>query len=387
MKPTIYFLLTLIVLSFSTATQAQNSYRDKIEFTYKQLPLYPISAEKTYKRELINTFEQDIATEKEAIETENARLKKEAADEKKAYQEKSTGEKLLSKVVLGETKPSGQAQTLQQPFYPKVWDPASTLASYVNVPGMSISESAKAVVKVYVERFTHTVDFQQTEKGWYYRVNVGLPVRLEVYNEAGVQLAAQVFEVSQIGKSNDFQSEFFDSERKRDDHWKINQQGKLRQLESNRFNINMKSLQNYLVENLGYNQATRKTSIGLVKDKKNDTYVDINGVYPKVVEAYNKLSGGLNDDIKKTLTDAISVWEGELKDLNPDDKKARINREIGQDLYLNIAEAHVWMGNYAEAQNTLIKYKVLDPKGKDKQYKDINDLYEDQKKRAAANSL
>lgn len=379
-------LFTLATILFSGISLAQNSYREKVEFTYQQLPVYPISADKVYQRQLINTFEQDIATEKEAIETENARLKKEAADDKKAYQEKSTGEKLLSKVVLGETKPTGQAQTLQQPFYPKVWDPASTLASYANIPGMTVSEKGKAVVKVFVERFTHTVDFQQTEKGWYYRVNVGLPVRLEVFDENGIQVATQVFEVSQIGKSNDFQSDFFDSEQKRNEHWRINQQGKLRQLEATRFNINMKSVQNYLVENVGYNLATRKTSIGMVKDKKNDTYTEINGVYPKVVEAYNKIATGKTEDISPALMDAIGVWESELKELNPDDKKARINREIGQDLYLNIAEAYIWQNKFPEAQNTLIKYKVLDPKGKDKQFKDINDFYEDQKKRYSANN-
>jgi len=384
-KITIAFLIAMFSI---TNAFAQSSTTEKILFSYEQLPVFKISSDKTYKRVLINTFEEDIIAEKAAIDEENERSVQDAKDEREEYKEKSTGDKLAGKILLGEKKPSGRAQIQRHPFYPKVWEEQSTLGLYVNIPGMTVSENAKAVVKVYIERFSYDYSTAKSDKGFYYKVNVKLPVTLEVYNEDGIQVTTKTFEIKSdvsFSSSSDFTSEFFTSEAARDKHWQTNQHSKLRQLEGTRLAENMKKLNAYLIENVAYNTIARKTTIGLVKDKKNDTYQEINSLYPKIIETYNKVNTNQKDELEKELMEAIAIWKKELETMDPNNKKARINASIGMELYLNIAEAYIWLNKFDEARSILIKYLVLDPKGKDKKYKDLDELLKDQKIRYEAN--
>ena len=60
-------------------------------------------------------------------------------------------------------------------------------------------------------------------------------------------------------------------------------------------------------------------------------------------------------------------------------------QRLGEGLYLNLAFASIWLEDFGKANVYLAKYKVLDPKGKNKVYKSVQTLLNDQKARFAAN--
>jgi hypothetical protein len=83
----------------------------------------------------------------------------------------------------------------------------------------------------------------------------------------------------------------------------------------------------------------------------------------------------------------VNQWPfGKLpSELDTKDKKARINADAGEALYLNLAQAAIWKSDFDSAAKYIAKYKVLDPKGRNGVYKDIQDLYDDRKARYEAN--
>tara|TARA_B100000809_G_C15007138_1_gene483638 strand:+ start:436 stop:654 length:219 start_codon:yes stop_codon:yes gene_type:complete len=47
----------------------------------------------------------------------------------------------------------------------------------------------------------------------------------------------------------------------------------------------------------------------------------------------------------------IAIWETALEESNPGDNKSRINKKITALLYVNLAEAYMWMDDFDIAES------------------------------------
>lgn len=377
-------ILLLIAVFISNAVVAQSS-KEKITFSYQQLPLFPMSADKTYDVNVILPYEDDITAQKEAIAAENKELKEEAKQEKKDYDNKKVGAKLVGKVLLGESKPTGRAKLVEAPFYQTIWS-RDEIKSKVTIPGLEQNEGATALITVFINRFDYTYNAQHIpEKGYYYRVNGTGTVTMEAKDENGAVVSNKTFSASKTGKGNDFQSKYFKSEYARDKDWNLNKEAKLRAIESNKLRTSMSQMAAYLKSNMGYNSIPYKGIVFTFKSKKHD-YTALNSAYPTSVEVYNMLNTyPLDQDTKGRIVEMTEIWKAETENIDGGSKKARINAEVGEGLYLNLAFASIWLEDFSKANVYLAKYKVLDPKGKNKVYKSVQKLLNDQKARFAAN--
>jgi hypothetical protein len=377
-------ILLLIAVFISNAVVAQSS-KEKITFSYQQLPLFPMSADKTYNVNVILPYEDDITAQKEAIAAENKELKEEAKQEKKDYDNKKVGAKLVGKVLLGESKPTGRAKLVEAPFYQTIWN-RDEIKSKVTIPGLEQNEGATALITVFINRFDYTYNAQHIpEKGYYYRVNGTGTVTMEAKDENGAVVSNKTFSASKTGKGNDFQSKYFRSEYARDKDWNLNKEAKLRAIESNKLRTSMSQMAAYLKSNMGYNSIPYKGIVFTFKSKKHD-YTALNSAYPTSVEVYNMLNTyPLDQDTKGRIVEMTEIWKAETENIDGGSKKARINAEVGEGLYLNLAFASIWLEDFSKANVYLAKYKVLDPKGKNKVYKSVQKLLNDQKARFAAN--
>lgn len=377
-------LITLVAVGLISFAQAQSS-KSKTTFSYQQLPLYPISADKTYDVEVSTPYADEILAQKEAIAAENAELKAEAKKEKEDYDNKKTGAKLVGKVLLGDKKPTGKADLVESPFYQTIWS-EDEIKAQVSIPGLEQKSGASAKVKVIINRFDYTYNAQHiSEKGYYYRVNGVGTITMEVLNENGQVVSSETFTSQQVGKGNDFQSKYFKSEYERDKDWNRNKEAKLRAIESTKMRANMNSLTSFLKNNMGYNSVSYNGIIFTFKSKKHD-YTELNTTFPTAVEVYNMLNSyPIEQATKDRIAEMAKIWENEIGNIDGGNKKARINAAVGEGLYLNLAFANIWLEDFNQANVYLAKYKVLDPKGKNKVYKSIQKLLDDQKARYEAN--
>ena len=377
-------LVLLSAICASSIVNAQSS-KEKITFSYQQLPLFPMSADRTYNVEVILPYENEVIAQKEAIDTENKQLKEDAKQEKKDYDNKKVGAKLVGKVLLGESKPTGRAKLVEAPFYQTIWS-RNEIKSKVTIPGLGQKAGSAATITVFINRFDYTYNAQHIpEKGYYYRVNGTGTITMEAKDENGAVVSNETFSVSKTGKGNDFQSKYFKSEYARDKDWNLNKEAKLRAIESNKLRTSMGLMTAYLKSYMGYNSVANKGIVFTFKSKKHD-YTALNSAYPTSVEVYNMLNTyPLDRGTKDRIVEMTEIWKAETENIDGGNKKARINAEVGEGLYLNLAFASIWLEDFSMASVYLAKFKVLDPKGNNKVYKSVQNLMNDQKARFAAN--
>ncbi|MDC0105924.1 hypothetical protein OAJ52_08145 [Bacteroidia bacterium] len=380
----LYKLFLLSAVCASSIVNAQSS-KEKITFSYQQLPLFPMSGDKTYDVEVILPYENEVIAQKEAIAAENKQLKEDAKQEKKDYDNKKVGAKLVGKVLLGDSKPTGRAELVEAPFYQTIWS-RDEIKSKVTIPGLEQKAGSAATITVFINRFNYTYNAQHIpEKGYYYRVNGTGTVTIEAKDENSTVVSNKTFSASKTGKGNDFQSKYFKSEYARDKDWNLNKEAKLRAIESNKLKTSMSQMAAYLKSNMGYNSVAYKGIVFTFKSKKHD-YTTLNSAYPTSIEVYNMLNNyPLDQDTKGRIAEMTEIWKAEIENIDGGSKKARINAEVGEGLYLNLAFAYIWLEDFGKANVYLAKYKVLDPKGKNKVYKSVQTLLNDQKARFAAN--
>jgi len=106
----------------------------------------------------------------------------------------------------------------------------------------------------------------------------------------------------------------------------------------------------------GYSLRTRDTEIYTVKKHKNHSYSDFIDAYTNANSGYAALQKDRNHaSAKPKILKAISTWESALSESNPSNNKARINKKITALLYVNLAEAYMWIDDFDSAENYRLK--------------------------------
>lgn len=105
-----------------------------------------------------------------------------------------------------------------------------------------------------------------------------------------------------------------------------------------------------------------------IKPKKFD-YDEFNASYDAIKKATDLRKESLKDTLSNTaaldqyeedLKKAIQTYQKEIEQLEPDNKKARVNTNVAAAAYYNIAIAHFLMDEYTQAQDALAKGRELE---------------------------
>ena len=66
------------------------------------------------------------------------------------------------------------------------------------------------------------------------------------------------------------------------------------------------------------------------------------------------------EEAKSKLLKSLEKWENAMKESTPKEKKSRVDNDVTFATIWNMAEAYMWINEYAKAKAILVKTAVLD---------------------------
>ncbi len=119
---------------------------------------------------------------------------------------------------------------------------------------------------------------------------------------------------------------------------------------------NLNTVNSLINDRYGFPKKTRSTEIFTVKKHKGHSYNDQVDAYTKVKSGYDLIVRDRNHaSAKSKIMDGIEIWEKALGESNPGDNKSRINKKVTALLYVNLAEAYMWIDDFDTAENYRLK--------------------------------
>lgn len=311
------------------------------------------------KRAAIEKYRKELADYPAQVRAADARYDKDIAD----YNKKSLG----NKIVDG-GKP--QRQLPPKPYFVDVappdlqpsYDYSALGATYINLQGYQNAPDNALKIVVTLFGFDHTqprnMD-EQTEnvkigggnggvsKATYYHTEFSYrhPMTVKVFGPDGkeqLSLTPPELNSYKIYKSDATTTPL-----------RINTELLIKTYSEKILQENLKFINNLLNDKYGFAKVQRVATLYYIK---ND---DAN--YQDLTTAFNEASSGLimlQQDYtsgKSKLDKACGLWNNALKESDPNNKKARINKDITLALYFNLLEAYFAEGDVTGGQSTLDK--------------------------------
>jgi len=380
----------IIALNFLTAN-AQKVTNETIKHSYFRTPKFILSKEKKVNKEVILSYKEDNDLILEINKNINIQRKENKDSENKAYEEKKTSSKVAERILLGKKKPKGVTY-VKTPYTQKEWSSDYIINSGCKTMSLESSTTTKAKIKITVLpiSFTHEKnDIEATTNkdgsirpAYYtYYINGQAGVKIEAFNELGNLVISE-----NLSSWQDSRSKKFSSFSARNKAFIQNDKATKLGFEKKLMATDLNNLQTFINNNFENQVVEKKSKIFSVKDKK--------GIYTQINECSLAFTRGLQylsteetySKGTEIIKELIPVYESQLKEYNPTDKKARINKYIAQALYLNLAQAYIWTNNYEKANNCIIEHKIINPKKNKKYLIELKTFLDDQEIRFKANS-
>jgi hypothetical protein len=413
-----FFLLSLALISFQSVF-AQNTKSERIEYTYIQLPLNPLASDiKNYQSTIFAVYEAENKKKTDEYNAELAAADAEYQREQAAYpakvkaaedryaqemsdwQKKSLAEKVVEKQLLNENnKPVKQIpsppykRSVSQPKlkssydYPVLASTSLQLDGYSNVnenavridvtlygfeytPPRQVTETKNIVTSANGTTSTRQVPYYHVE--FTYRHTMSVRVSSPNGTELFV-LSPQEMNSYKTYKSAESTTSVSYSEEQL-----------VKTYEEKILQENLKLISELVNDRIGFKRALRKTELHYVKSK-DETYSDL-------MNAYNDASSGIKvlvDDVTSSQTKlqhAIALWEEALKESEPTNKKARIDKEVTIIICFNLLEAYFALSNVEYGEAIIQKMGSLSISNNERKTKEAYEaLFADLKKRIQAN--
>ena len=370
MKKTLLFLGLIATMVLS----AQNVDDQKLNFNYIQLPSSPLKGVSTFNIVVDHSIyqksnEDSLTVFESQLNIAEAQLTTWVEQKKKIDQmyllEMSKWEKLTNAGTI-------TAQPIKQPYpemprlkeellMPILTEEISdgTVDGAVKLEGFSKGEGGATITLQFsgiqntkiIEKKTGTGAATKYEYTAQYlmRVNVKIevPGRRIVLNE-NINLSQNSKVINKYDSKYDF--EYWQIENL-GNFWKTTQQAELNQI--------LASVNNLINDRCGFPLKSYSSEIYTVKKYKDHNYNDLIDAYTKAKSGYDLIyKSASRKEAEPNLKKAIAIWEAALSEGNTLDNKARINDKVIALLYVNIAEAYLWMGDYTLADNYIQKAKI-----------------------------
>ena len=149
---------------------------------------------------------------------------------------------------------------------------------------------------------------------------------------------------------------------------------------------NLKFINAMVNDRIGYAKTSRKTELFYVKSK-NESHQDLHEAYDAATMGF-KLYSNSEQQWSKKLEEAITVWKRALEESDPENKKARIDKDVTVAIYFNLLEAYFLGRNTSDAESAIKTLKSLGLSNRDKRtLEQYEELFLDLTLRKAANGL
>ncbi|MEJ7694598.1 hypothetical protein [Daejeonella sp.] len=403
--------LLLFFCGLSLLADAQKLRSEDISYSYKRLPStvlrntsnYQLTFDPVYEaknKERISEFvrkeqearekyEKEMAAHSGLVKDANTRYEKELAE----YNKKSLGTKIVEKSVMDNSKPVRQMiavptlQIIEKPVLYSSYDYSVLADTYVKLDGFTKNSSNALKVNVILYGFDYTQPRTLSEEVTSIGRGATSTYKASVYhNEFSYRHPMAVKVVSPEGK------ELLSVTPPQLNSYKIYKTGNterpqtvngdllIKNLEEKTLQENLAFINNLLNDTFGYSETERKATLYYVKTD--------DAIYSDLVTAFNEASSGLSilkqdkETAKSKLIKASELWNSALKESDPTNKKARINKDMTIALYYNLLEIYFALGDVPHGESTLEKMNTMNLTNSERKSKlDFDLLFADLKKR------
>jgi len=126
------FLLCLIMVS--TSLFSQNTKKEKVKYTYTQLPMDPLPESVTsYSSTIVIGYAEEEAEKARKYEEDKKDAEEAYAQERKEYKNKSLGKKVLETALLGKAPP--EASVVEKPTFKPTYNTEALANTYLKLEG------------------------------------------------------------------------------------------------------------------------------------------------------------------------------------------------------------------------------------------------------------
>jgi hypothetical protein len=315
-------LITSAVISY-----AQKTDKNNIDIEIEMSPRMLISKDKGVNIEVTNNYTELVNSRRAEVD----KLKSEQAN-------KGTGTKLLEH-ALKKRGYDPKNPTPESIFIPTLV--GEELVPQIQVPGFTENNLAKGRIKIV---FYPLEISNQTASSFYYQP---LKADVTIVNDKGANIyQAQLGNIKgantyNIPPTENLQESYFKAEAK-----------------AKKEAIDI--INNLLKTEFGYVKLKDSRRFFDVKDKKHQ-YPEYHSTLEKIKSAMAYISiPSKKQEVEKLFQESINVWEQSIKELDKNNKDAKITKNIAAATYLNIAEANIWLHSFEKSESALAEYKLLD---------------------------
>lgn len=406
--------LLLFFCGISLLADAQKLRSEDITYSYKRLPStvlrgtsnYQVTFDPVYEaknKERISEYEKKEQEARQKYEREmtahpglvkdaDTRYEKELAE----YNKKSLGTKIVEKSVMDNSKPVRQTipvptlQVIEKPVLYSSYDYTVLADTYVKLDGFTNNSSNALKVNVILYGFDYTQPRTLSEEVTQASIGRGAatgsyktsvyhnefsyrhPMALKVVSPEGKELLSVTppklnsYKIYKTGNTDRPQT--------------VNSDLLIKNLEEKTLQENLAFINNLLNDIFGHSETERKATLYFVKTD--------DAIYSDLVTAFNEASSGLSilkqdkETAKSKLVKASELWNSALKESDPANKKARINKDMTIALYYNLLEIYFALGDVPHGESILEKMNTMNLTNAERKSKlDFDLLFADLKKR------
>ena len=366
---------TIVLLSFSSILSvlgiAQNTKSEKVEYTYIQQPMNPLSASiKNYQSVIKAIYETDNQKKQGEYESQMAAAEAEFQKEQAAYpakvkaaedkyakemeewEKKSLAEKVVEKQLLNENnKPVKQIpsppykRSVQAPKLKTSYDYPVLASTNIKLDGYNNAPEGAVKIEVTLYGFEYTTPRQLSEQKsvvssangqtatsqvTYYHVEFTYRHTMSVKVTAPDGSELFVLSPSELNNYKTYKS----TESKTSISYSEEQLVKTH--EEKILQENLKLINELVNDRIGFRRVSRASELHYVKSK-DETYADL-------MNAFNEGSTGLkmilNDQVGATdkLQRSNQLWEAALSESDVANKKARIDKDVTMIVCFNLLD-------------------------------------------------
>lgn len=408
-----FFLITAVL------GIAQNTKSEKVEYTYIQLPMNPLSTSiKNYQSVIIATYEADNQKKQAEYEAQMAAAEAEFQKEQAAYpakvkaaedkyakemeewEKKSLAEKVVEKQLLNENnKPVKQIpsppykKSVQAPKLKTSYDYPVLASTNIKLDGYNNAPDGAVKIEVTLYGFEYTTPRQLSEQKsvvssangqtttnqvTYYHVEFTYRHTMSVKVTASDGSELFVLSPSELNNYKTYKS----AESKTSVSFSEEQLVKTH--EEKILQENLKLINELVNDRIGFRRVNRASELHYVKSK-DETYADL-------MNAFNEGSTGLkmilNDQAGATdkLKKSNQLWEAALGESDIANKKARIDKNVTIIVCFNLLESYFALGKVEEGEKVIQKMNTISLSASERKTKEAYELaFTDLKKRIEAN--
>jgi hypothetical protein len=323
MKTTITSLLVVASMATAYAQKTdKNSFKYEIELTPKNL----ISKTKNVDIEISSNYSDLTESRKAEVE----KLKAQEASKKLGTK---MFEKAISNTVFDPKNP-----TAESIFVPTLVGEETVIR--IKVPGFTENNSSQGKIKIV---FHSLRIINETTASFDY---TPLLADVTIINDKGVTIYSGV--IGEIKGAINYTIPT--GEKRQASYMKAEQKAKDETIEM---------INKMLKDDFGYLSLKDERVFFDIKDKKFQ-YPEMHLALEKVKTALTYINiDSKKQEVENLFKDALKIWEDAIKTVDKQSKDAKINKDNAAALYLNIAEANIWLHDFEKSKIAIAEHKLL----------------------------